>query len=162
MQNPHGESHLADSHSERSHLSTRDLLFDRDGLVYMVVRRYMVSMRTCDFHLNASQILTAAETQKPERDKWLDKLKQRGVGSSGVWQDRLDYWVPFPDGGFLCQAVGLEDDLEPLLFYPRLLPPPDREHNYLLTRQKPRRRLIDAKTQDGYAGLSCGDKQVVY
>ncbi len=152
MQNSRSQSHLPDSHSERSHLSTRDLLFDRDGLVYMVVRRHAVSMRTSDFHLNASQILKAA---RAERNKWLGKLKRRGVGSSGAEQGSSDYWVPFPDGAFLCQAVGLVDDLKPLLSYPPLLPPSNRVQNYLLTRQKNRRRPIGANTRDGYAGPSC-------
>lgn len=134
MQNPRGAPHLLNAHSERSHQSTRDLLFDRDGLVYMVVRRHVVSMRTSDFHLNASQILRAARTQKADRDKWLGKLKRRGVGSSGAEQGSSDFWVPFADGGFLCQAVGLEGDLEPLLSYPPLLSPPNRLQNYLLTR----------------------------
>ena len=92
----------------------------------MVVRRHAVSMRTSDFHLNASQILAAARTLKAERANWLRRLKQRGVGNKDTEQGRSDYWVPFPDGVFLCQVVGLKSDLEPLLSYPPFLPPPNR------------------------------------
>lgn len=123
-------------------------MFDRSGLVYMVIRRQAVLMRISDFQLNASQILTAANLQTCERDKWRHKFKKRGIKSQAR-NGRQEHWLPFPDGGFLCQAVGLEDDLRPLLSYSsRPLPP--RGENYLL------------ELPSGFADLQYGDCVIVY
>src|SRR2546423_3048858 len=123
----------------------------------MIIRRHAVSMRTQDFHVNASQTLTAANLNHAERKKWLRKLKQRGVANPYPAKAHPNLWVPFRDGVFLCQAVGLEEDLMPLLSYPSL-PFPPRNENYLLVRQTRRRPL----EKDGYAGLWYGDCVVVY
>lgn len=108
-------------------------MFDRSGLVYMVIRRQAVSMRISDFQLNASEILTAANLHRAMRDKLRRKFVERGIASQAT-NGRRKLWVPFPDGVFLCQAVGLEDDLKPLLSYSSLTLPP-RSENYLLDSQ---------------------------
>jgi serine/threonine protein kinase len=149
---------LSETPSEVSHLSTRDLLFDREDLVYMVIRRQAVSMRISDCQLNASQILTAANLQKDERVTWLREFKERGIGGNSGKNGRLNYWVPFSDGVFLCQAVGLEDDLRPLFSYSPLTLP-NREENYLLVR---RRRPIRQELQNEFAGLPCGNCVIAY
>ena len=113
-----------------SHLSTQDLMFDRSGLVYMVIRRQAVSMRISDFQLNASEVLTVANLHGAMRKKWRRKFGERGIKSQAR-NRRRELWVPFPDGVFLCQAVGLENDLKPLLCYSSL-PLPPRSQNYLL------------------------------
>lgn len=144
--------------AEASHLSTRDLLFDREGLVYMVVRREMVSMRASDFHLNASQILNVAGLHGDKRKPWLEIFRERGVGGTGDRGGRPNYWVPFHDGVFLCRAVGLEYDLQPLLSWAPL-PLPDPNQNYFMVAFAP------ATTQElprGFASLSCGDVTVAY
>lgn len=110
-----------------AHLSTRDLLFDREGLVYMVIRRQAVSMRISDLQLNASQILLAAELPKGQKRGCMDKLKQRGVVNKAI--GKAPVWVPFRDGVFLCQRVSLDVELMPLLFYASLYLP-KREDNY--------------------------------
>jgi hypothetical protein len=107
-----------------------NLMLDRQGLVYMVVRWQAVSMRILDFELNASQILTAANLKEDARHTWRQKFEKRGMKSQAR-NGRLEFWVPFPDGVFLSQAVGLENDLIPLLSYPSL-PLPPRSKNYLL------------------------------
>ena len=57
----------------------------------MIVQQHAVSMYTSDFHLNASQILTAARTQKAKRVKWLFRLKQHSVKNRDAEQGRSDY-----------------------------------------------------------------------
>ncbi|KAK0749593.1 hypothetical protein B0T18DRAFT_389153 [Schizothecium vesticola] len=50
---------------------TRDVLFDRPGMVRMVVRCCSISMRTSDHWLNASEILLALELSKATRNRYL-------------------------------------------------------------------------------------------
>jgi serine/threonine protein kinase len=109
--------------------ATSRLMHDRADLVYMVVGQQEVSMRLPNFQLNASQILTAANASRNERRKCRREFAKRGMHCE-TKGGKL--WVPFPDGVFLCQAVGLEYDLTPLLSYPSL-PLPPRSKNYLLT-----------------------------
>ncbi|KAI1421201.1 hypothetical protein F5Y12DRAFT_768956 [Xylaria sp. FL1777] len=142
------------SQSKASHQSTRELLFDRKGVVYMVIRRQAVSMRTPDHQLNASEIL---KFQPAQRRSCLRKLKSRSIGTKG--RKLEDYWVPFRDGVFLCQAIGLENDLMPLLSHPGL-PLPLRQDNYLLRRN--RRHQPGKELGNGYASLLHGDHTIVY
>ncbi|KAI1358431.1 hypothetical protein F5Y08DRAFT_350852 [Xylaria arbuscula] len=146
-----------DSQSKASHQSTRELFFDRKGVVYMVIRRQAISMRTPGHQLNASEILKATNLQPAMRKSWLGKLKSHGVGAKGM--KRGDCWVPFQDGVFLCQAIGLKDDLKPLLSHPGLSLPL-REDNYLLRRK--RRRQPGKELDNGYASLLHGGHTIVY
>ncbi|KAI0143499.1 hypothetical protein GGR57DRAFT_508090 [Xylariaceae sp. FL1272] len=145
------------SQSKASHQSTRELFFDRQGVVYMVIRRQAVSMRTTDQQLNAFEILKATNLPSAKRNLWLCKLKSYGVVVKG--RKRGDYWVPFRDGVFLCQAIGLEDDLKPLLSCPGLSLPL-RQDNYLV--QRKRRRQPGKKLDNGYACLLHGGHTIVY
>ncbi|POR35146.1 Serine/threonine-protein kinase RAD53 [Tolypocladium paradoxum] len=138
------------------HLSTRDLLFDREGLVYMVIRQRAVSMRKLDFQLNASQIFSTADVAEDKKQRYITTFKQRGVANITIGKRHV--WVPFRDGVFLCQAVSLEDELMPLLSYASL-PLPKLEDNYLVVRK---RWTLANKPVDGYACLQCGDHVVAY
>ncbi|SPQ20563.1 58b91467-99f2-4e1f-b778-eb56634c081b [Thermothielavioides terrestris] len=103
----------------RSHLSTRELLHDRP-----------------DFALNASEILSASTVSPTDRHRYLARLKRRGFEADG----NSPVWVPFRDGVFVCQAVGLERELEPLLSFPGVARPPVGENYLLLPRDPPRPR----------------------
>ena len=105
-------------------------------------------MRASDFHLNANQILSAGT-------RLLAKLKSRGVESKNLENDD-DAWVPFTDGVFLCQAVEVEKDLKPLLSHPSF-PYPNRDENYLLSREK---RPCLSRT--GYVNVSYEDHFIAY
>ncbi len=72
-------------------------------------------MRTSDFRLNVCQVLTAAKSQKVERNRLLAKFNRRGVRSKGSEHDRNN-WVSFEDGVFLCQAIELEDKFRTFVF----------------------------------------------
>ena len=154
---------LPQPESDASHLSTRDLMFDPDGIIYMVIRRQAVSMRSSDYRLNASQILTAARLPKNKRDHWLCSLKRHGVTEI---RDR-SHWIPFPDGVYLCQAAGLENDLQPLLEYPRLAFPDPKDNYFLQTRIRPVKttsceRPSDEEPRNGFARLKYGDCVIAY
>ncbi|KAK8142786.1 hypothetical protein G3M48_008265 [Beauveria asiatica] len=112
-----------------SHISTRELLFDKPGLVRMVVRRQAVSMRTSSFQINASDLFRLVQLDKRSRDNLIRKLKQH---QAIEWETtKRNGWVPFRDGVFLCQALGIENELRPLLLQSRINLP-RRERNYLL------------------------------
>ncbi|KAM3537480.1 hypothetical protein ARSEF1564_009597 [Beauveria bassiana] len=112
-----------------SHISTRELLFDKPGLVRMIVRRQAVSMRTSSFRINASDLFRLVQLDKPSRNNLIRKLKQH---QAIEWETTKKHgWVPFRDGVFLCQALGIENELRPLLLQSRINLPP-RESNYLL------------------------------
>ncbi|KJZ76550.1 hypothetical protein HIM_03886 [Hirsutella minnesotensis 3608] len=143
--------------SEASSQSTRDILFDRPGLVYMVIRQQAVSMRTADFQINVSQIFKAAKVEKASQDYCRNALKQRCVIYRPT--SRGDAWVPFRDGVFVCQKVGFDDELMPLLLHAQL-PIPDRQDNYLF-RQGSARELGGEQAGD-YASLEYGDGVVAY
>ena len=111
----------------------------------MVIRQTPVSMRTSNFHLNASQILTAAKVEHNRRAHYLGLLKQRGVLSQAP---RHNAWVPFEDGAFLCQAIGLDGELQPLLSHANLPIPAREEENYFL-----RPTVRPTKLANGYFGM---------
>lgn len=138
---------LSENLSQASHLSTRELLFDRPGLVYMIIKRRAVSMRKSDFHLNASQINVATNVAQTKRNRWLKKFKEHGIGS--IDRSR-QYWVPFLDGVFLCRVVGLEDELRPLLSYSPLTVPKQQD-NYLVVLPK------DKSLPEGFSVLQHGE-----
>ncbi|PHH90254.1 hypothetical protein CDD83_4162 [Cordyceps sp. RAO-2017] len=85
-------------------------------------------MRSSDFQLNASQILTAAGLPKSQRDLYVRKLKSQGIPNPPT-TGRSEFWVPFRDGVFLCQKVGLEKELKSLFSYAPHAKP-DRKDNY--------------------------------
>ena len=146
----------AANQQQESHLSTRELMFDCEDLVYTIVRQQRVSMRLSDFKISASQILTLAGCKGAERIKWLSRLKEYGVTDTAKYN-----WVSYHDGVFLCQAVGLDHNLEPLLSYPSALTAPQREDNYLLKARKERQRE-NYKPPDEYKFLDCGSYTVAY
>ncbi|KAM3431348.1 hypothetical protein MY4824_007200 [Beauveria thailandica] len=112
-----------------SHISTRELLFDKPGLVRIIVRRQAVSMRTSSFQINASDLFRLVQLDKRSRDNLIRKLKQH---QAIEWETtKKNGWVPFRDGVFLCQALGIENELRPLLLQSRINLP-RRERNYLL------------------------------
>ena len=94
-----------------------------------------------------------------KRRSYLDKLKQRGVVTRATRYD--DAWVPFQDGVFSCQRVGLDNELQPLLSYAKL-DIPKREENYLLFRRNNAWRYFREESANGYAGLECGDNVIAY
>lgn len=141
--------------SGKSHLSTRDLLFDQEGLICMVIRQRRISMRASDFELNARQILLAGTSSGSKRARILAQLKSRGVEGQ-ISNHNDDVWVSFRDGVFLCQAVGLEKDLAPLLSYSPL-PYPNRDENYLLPEDKGSWMI-----KSGFATVSFGDHLIAY
>lgn len=115
-----------------SHAHQRSPLM-RDGLVYMLIRQHQVSMRTSDSHINATELLRAAysNSKRSVKSRLMSEIKSRGIGSAVHHDRNHHWWLPFEDGVFLCQVTGLEDELEPLLSYPRLVRP-RRDDNYLL------------------------------
>lgn len=146
---------LSENLSQPSHLSTRELLFDRPGLVYMVIKRQAVSMRRSDFHLNAFQINAAANVAQTTRNRLLKRFKECGIGSIDIENRSRQYWVPFPDGVFLCRVVGLEDELRPLLSYSPLALF-KQEDNYLAT-------LAQNKSlPKRFSGLQHGEHTIVF
>lgn len=65
-----------------------------------------VSTRKSDFQLHLNEILKALELKKDERGQLVRELKKFGLNFQG--------WVPFRDGVFVCQAMGLSEELQPL------------------------------------------------
>lgn len=139
------------------HLSTRSLLSDREGLIYMVIQRHAVAMRKTDYKLDATQICDAARLQNVHRRNYMSILRQhckvtqfKAVGA------QKHSWVPFKDGVFLCQALKLCGELGPLLSHASAEIPREEE-NYFLNRQKPRVNLPAE-----YEGVQWDDKLLVY
>jgi hypothetical protein len=108
-------------------------------------------MRTADHWLNASEILAASDLSRSRRHHYLRELSRRGFPAEG----RLPVWVPFRDGVLVCQAAGLEDELEPLLSNVALARP-TREENYLLLLDEPE------QPHDGFGVLDTGDGKIAY
>lgn len=48
-------------------------------------------MQISDFQINASQILDVAKLPKSEKNKWLGKFRQRGVGKLSSAKGQLEY-----------------------------------------------------------------------
>jgi len=88
-------------------------------------------MRASNYFLNAMEIYLAAGLNKYNRDQRFGQLRRRGV----LVRNGRTSWVPFKDGVFLCQAVGLVDDMKTLFSYAPVAPPPEEE-NYLTRRKK--------------------------
>lgn len=104
---------------------------DGEDFVYVVINRQRVSMRMKDFYLNATQICAAANLDRPGREKYIYRLKKRGVISVVARQKAgAGSWVPFPDGVFLCQELKLAEDLK-TLFSRAPIELPAEEDNYL-------------------------------
>lgn len=99
----------------------------------MMLRRQQVTMQASEpYHLNASQIILASNVSAVARATLLRALKRRGVLVN--WQaagQRKAAWVPFDDGVFLCQLLGVDDALQPLLLHAQT-PLPGREENHLM------------------------------
>ncbi|KAL1855292.1 hypothetical protein VTK73DRAFT_8585 [Phialemonium thermophilum] len=120
------------------------LFFDVEGLVYTVLRGNVVSMNASTFYLNASQVLGATQVN---RQAWLKKIRKHGAS---IVEGQY-HWLPFRDGVFLCQTLGLEETLRHLLSFPGL-PFPDSKDNYWTIGLVP----------DGYETLWAGDQEVSY
>ncbi|KAL9013439.1 MAG: hypothetical protein Q9173_001866 [Seirophora scorigena] len=139
------------------HISTRSLLSDREGLIYMVIRRHAVAMRKTDYKLDAAQICKVAELHKGHRRNYMDLLKSHcHVAQVKAKTGRDHAWIPFKDGVFLCQALNLYGELRPLLSLASA-DIPREEENYFLNRRRPQ-----AKLPVEYKGLQWDDKLVVY
>jgi hypothetical protein len=118
-------------------------------------------MRASDFSLNATEIFRAARA--PRRKSHLEKLRRRGY----PMPRKHPLWLPFKDGVFLCQAVGLAEELEPLLLRAGVdLPGP--EENYFLRRYPARRKVrnaprnLPAAPPEGIELLNWVDQKVAY
>ncbi|KFY94134.1 hypothetical protein V500_03404 [Pseudogymnoascus sp. VKM F-4518 (FW-2643)] len=145
-QTAHDELQQATS---KQHLSTRSLMDDGKDFVYVVINRKRVSMRMEDFYLNATQICAAANLDKPRREKYISRLKKRGVVSVVARQN----WVPFPDGVFLGQALKLAKDLKTLFSHAPIKVPAEVD-NYLL--------LEEQQLPRGYASLQWNGRDITY
>ncbi|KAL2258898.1 hypothetical protein VTK26DRAFT_7611 [Humicola hyalothermophila] len=134
-----------------------------DEILQTTVRGCPVSMRASDFSLNATEIFLAAGVGVDRRKSHLEKLRRRGYPTPR----KRPLWLPFTDGVFLCQAVGLAEELVPLLLRARLALP-DREENYFLRRYPARRRKrkvsrnLPAAPPEGFELLSWADRKVAY
>lgn len=64
---------------EKSHLSTRDFLFDQEKLIWMIINQHRIFMRALNFHLNVNQILSTKTSHKTKKTKLFAKLKSRDV-----------------------------------------------------------------------------------
>lgn len=121
----------------------------------MVIKRQAVSMRKSDFHLNASQIMTAANLKQTKRNRLLKRFKESGIGSTDIENRSRQYWVPFSDGVFLCRIAGLEDELRPLLSYSPLALL-KQEDNYLVA------SVRNKSLPEGFSGLQCGEHTIIF
>ncbi|KAM3454110.1 hypothetical protein NHJ6243_008972 [Beauveria neobassiana] len=124
--------HLTPGATAASHKSTRSLFFDKPGLVRMVLRRQQVTMQVSEpYHLNASHIILAGNVSAAAKQTLLRTLKRRGVLHWQAVGQQKDVWVSFRDGVFLCQLLGVDDALQPLLLHAQT-PLPGREENHLM------------------------------
>jgi hypothetical protein len=134
-----------------------------DEILQTTVQGCLVSMRASDFSLNATEIFLAAGVGVDRRKSHLEKLRRRGYPTPR----KRPLWLPFTDGVFLCQAVGLAEELMPLLLRARLALP-DPEENYFLRRYPARRRKrkasrnLPAAPPEGFELLSWADRKVAY
>ncbi|KAK3366388.1 kinase-like domain-containing protein [Podospora didyma] len=143
------------SQSALSHISTRDVQ-SGDGLFYVVIRRWRVSMDALDYRVNANQILLAAGLEERERSGYRDlfrrlKLVSKRVGSRSSW-------IPFKHGYFLSQTLGLGDELRPL-FSCAKGPCPKSEENYLTYPLQRRRPVNTLKKRQPQEGLLTGQQE---
>lgn len=109
-------------------------------------------MRTSDYSLNATEMCAAAGLDSSKRQAYINRFKRHGV----LTRDQRKSWVPFNDGVFLCQALGLTSDLRQLFSCAPLVVPPE-EVNYLL--QKEKRQL---HSPEGYQTLKWGQIDIAY
>lgn len=125
----------------KSQENTNGVLSVADGILYMTVRHQNVSMRLSNFEINATEVFKLSGVSGSEKEVLTNKLKYRG----GYQRDESrNFWTAYSNGVFLCQALGLEHDLRPLLSYPPAPEPPNYNDNYLL-RQANRRLPVEFK-----------------
>ncbi|KAL8410593.1 hypothetical protein RB596_000322 [Gaeumannomyces avenae] len=84
-----------------SHLSTRSVQTG-DGLIYVVIGRQRVSMRTSDHHFNTAEIFAAARASDNDRVRYRNQLRHV------ISKEGSQLWVPFSHGAQLCQKLGLD------------------------------------------------------
>jgi hypothetical protein len=120
-------------------------------------------MRESDCSLNASDILIASDVNGTQRKSILGKLRRRGHAAPPT----RPLWVPFEDGVLLCRAVGLVEELKPLLLRAGLVFP-SPEDNYFLRRYPAKRRVQSAPKRpptgppEGYGLISWADRKIAY
>ncbi|KAK1809585.1 hypothetical protein LTR12_016061 [Friedmanniomyces endolithicus] len=147
-----GASDDVDTLSEASHLSTRDVIEDRN-LAYVRVR---VSMRLSDYHLNASEILMAADVDRFARRNILTGYESKGIGQRQTSHRQHSYWLPFPYGVQLCRDYSMDRQLSQLFARsPRPLPALEDQ---LFSRPK----RVAVRLPEGFEALRINNVDVVY
>ncbi len=112
----------------------------------MVIRRQAISLRRSDFHLDAAQILSAAEPRDKRQRQTILKQLQSGCD---VQRHKRSIWIPFLDGVLLCRALGLAGDVQQLLsLAPAELSVPVDKSNYILEHLQRSRGLRRQQTQE--------------
>lgn len=132
-----------------SHMSTREI-FHRGDMVYLVIRQQAVEMNKDSCQLNACQIHKIAGRASHHNFKVLraNTIVQKGQGR--------DLWVPFDDGVFLAQKLGVEEELRPLFeLSGRKLPSPENNYFY-------RSGFRTDTAPDGFAILWYNDHAIFY
>lgn len=141
-------------------LSTRSLRFDQQDLVYIIIRKHAVAMRTSDYKMSATGICNAAGSEKAVRGNYMRTFRLRSLLTQIKFKGQKQSWIPFEDGVFLCQAVNLFDELKEL-FLQAPITVPEKKENYLLEEPKEQVRQR-AKLPDGYKALLWDEDFVAY
>lgn len=84
---------------------------DEDDYFEIVVREKSVRMRKADRWLDATQIMSAGGKGRNERIRILRLMKEHTT----VEKQRRSSWVCFEHGQLLCEYLGLDKELRPLL-----------------------------------------------
>ena len=81
-----------------------------------------------DWKLNATQISKAAGLGKESRRNYLKIIKRHSAITQIMIGNNEQSWIPFQDGVFLCQALGLFDKMQPLLLRAPLDIPSEKDN----------------------------------
>lgn len=99
----------------------------------IVIRGHRISLCMSDCYLNAHEICAAAVSPIIPPSKYIYILQDRGVVSERNGQA----WVPFEDGCFLSQKLGLDTDLRLLFSHATMAVPDNRSNYFFLPRTLP-------------------------
>lgn len=100
----------------QDHLSIRSLRFNRESLIYIVIRRHVVVMRMTNYNLNATQICNAAKLNKKDRLNYMKIFRTHcDITINRIQKESQHFWISFKDDVFLCQALKLFDELKQMI-----------------------------------------------
>ena len=141
---------------------------DQRILISIMTREQPVTMRVKDYKIDAIQIFQAVGLPKSLRDTYFDTMRRHcAVDRVEPRRELIHAWIPFRDGVFLSQYLGIFKEMEPLFAQAAKTYPP-AEENYFLQAGCPRPVFASRPKSkkltlpNGFKGLQWRDYFIVY